>query len=194
MAGLKEKQRAPENKSSGKIKRSRGKMVCGPDASHSLCLSEFYHMSVEQVMDRRSWDLPVVDIDASVETILSMLTGKDHVWVVRSLSSYEYAGIITEKNILDVIAPPRVHGYTFKPSSFLSLHHSNVETARELMTAKTKVCRFDTRVKEVIDVMIKYHYRRMPVVERKRLVGEVTLHDLIKVYALAITHDKNKGQ
>ncbi len=180
------------SKKSTSKKKSKPKVSCDVGTSHRLCLAEFYELSVEDVMDKRSWDLPVVDVHASVETILTMLTGKDHVWVVKSMDTYEYAGIITEKNILDVIAPPRVHGYTFKPSSFRSLHHSNVDAAHLLMSPKTKVCKPSTKVKEVIDIMIKYHYRRMPVVQKRKLIGEVTLHDIIKVYAMAMMSDENE--
>ncbi|MEA2053126.1 MAG: hypothetical protein U9O90_10000 [Euryarchaeota archaeon] len=44
-------------------------------------IQDFYELSVNEIMDKR---LPLIEKDASIERVLSILTESDHVWVVES--------------------------------------------------------------------------------------------------------------
>ena len=45
---------------------------------------EFYEILAKDIMDERIGDLPLIEKDASIDCVLSILTESDHVWVVES--------------------------------------------------------------------------------------------------------------
>ena len=66
---------------------------------------DFYEIPAEDIMSEGIWDLPLIEKDASIDCVLSILTESDHVWVVESKGSKKLVGIITEHDILDIFSP-----------------------------------------------------------------------------------------
>lgn len=135
------------------------------------------------------WDaLPVVEIETPAEEVLGVLRDKDHVWVVSDMKSRTLVGVITEKDFLDILAPPKLSGFVFGMPSVQSLRMGNVENAGDIMTKKAVTCSTKAKVGEVIEKMRQYRIRRMPVMEGRVLVGEVTLNLLIQKYHDALNY------
>lgn len=150
--------------------------------------ARFFDLKVEEIADME-WDsLPVVDTDTDLESVLGILRDKDHLWVVDNCKNRILQGVITEKDFLDVLSPPKIKGFVFGMPEVRSLHMGNVEVAADIMTKKAITCKRTAKLGDVIENMRFYRVKRMPVVEGKRLVSEVTLNLLIKKYHDALNY------
>jgi len=127
----------------------------------------FLEKEVKEVMNSRIWDLPVVEENASIKVVLVVLIGRCYTWVVKN-KEMEIAGIITEHDALKLL-----NGYNEEMK------------AKDIMSSNLTVAYPDEKIKDAIEKMIKKGYRRMPVVENNKLVGEITLRHLIeKLYSI----------
>ena len=144
-------------------------------------ISEFYELKVEQLMDKKIWDLPLIEKDAPIEHVLSILSGKPHVWVVNDIEKKELIGIITRHDVLNVLAPPRTYYNVFSlPKSY---HHGTTGKAEDVMTRDPITARPDEKIVDVLQKMIRHKMIRLPViVEDNKIEGEITLQHLIHKY------------
>jgi hypothetical protein len=53
-------------------------------AKHNKLIKDFYELKVNQLMDKRIWDLPVVLEKEDIHNVLSILGAKNHIWVIYS--------------------------------------------------------------------------------------------------------------
>jgi len=80
-------------------------------AEEKKLIPEFYNIPAKEIMDKRIGELPLIEKDASIDSVLSILTKSDHVWVVESKGSKKLVGIITEHDILDIFSPTKKISY-----------------------------------------------------------------------------------
>ena len=145
-------------------------------------IREFYEIPAEDIMDtKRPGDLPLIEKDAGIESVLSALTGSDYVWVVESKGSKKLVGIITEHDILNLFSPRKKVSFFGLPNK-KSLHYESFEKAGHIMSRNPIRSRTDEKVKDVLNKMIDHRVRRIPVVENDEILGEITLHHLIKQF------------
>ncbi len=155
-------------------------------------IPEFYEIPAKDIMDKRVWDLPLIEKDAGIDHVLSILTGNDHVWVVESKGSKKMVGIITEHDILDIFSPRKKVSYFGLPNK-KSLHYETFEKAGHVMSRNPIRCSPDEKVKDALNKMIVHRIRRIPVVKNDEIMGEITLHHLIrKFYAFVKTPIKKE--
>jgi predicted transcriptional regulator len=145
-------------------------------------VSEFYDLSVNQLMDKRIWDLPIVDKKEDIHSILNILGARNHIWVVNDKENMELIGVITEHDVLSILAPKEFPSYLIGMPDIRSLQHGTAKTAEDIMRNRVMVCRIDDKIVDVLDKMTIHKLRRLPVVDRKKIVGEITLHQLITKY------------
>ena len=126
-------------------------------------MEEFLEMRVEKVMNSRVWDLPIVEKDAGIKVVLVVLIGRCYSWVVKKIDDMKLVGIITEHDALKLI-----DGYK-----------EGME-AEDIMSSSLTMASPDEKVRDVLEKMNSKGYRRIPVVENERLVGEITLRHLIE--------------
>ena len=72
---------------------------------------EFYNLKAKQLMDKRAWDLPIVDKNEDIFHILNILGARNHIWVVNNKEDKELIGIITEHDALSILAPKEFPSY-----------------------------------------------------------------------------------
>jgi predicted transcriptional regulator len=144
-------------------------------------LFDFYELPANEIMDRRSWELPLIEKDASVDRVLEILTASDYVWVVESEESKKVVGIITEHDILHIFSPQKKISFLGSPNK-KSLHYESFENAEHLMSRNPVVCSPDETVEDVLNKMVFHRIRRIPVIENDKIIGEITLHHLIKEF------------
>ncbi len=157
-------------------------------------ISEFYELKVEQLMDKKIWDLPVIEKDAPISYVLSILDGKSHVWVVNDMKEKELVGIITRHDVLNILAPPRTYYNVFSlPKSH---HHGTAGKAEDVMTRDPITCRADDKIVGVLQKMIRHRVRRLAAVtDDSKILGEVTLRHLIcKYYKASQYYSITNGQ
>ncbi|MBA3044422.1 MAG: CBS domain-containing protein [Candidatus Thermoplasmatota archaeon] len=156
-------------------------------------IPEFYELAVEYIMDKGTWDLPLVEKDADIHHVLAILRGKSHVWVVDNMENKNVLGVITEHDVLSILAPKKLPPYVFGIPNIKSLHHGTANTASEVMSKKLVKCSPRTSIKEALNKMNDYGVRRLPVTDNGRIVGEITLHQIISKYYAATQYHPLKG-
>ena len=158
-------------------------------------IPDFYELTVKQVMDKRIWDLPIIEENEDVHNILNILGARNHIWVVKDKENKELIGVITEHDVLSILAPKKFPSYVFGMPDIKSIHHGTVNTAADTMCVRLITCSQDDKIVDVLQKMTKHRLRRLPVLEGKEIIGELTLHQLIRKYYDAtqyhsITEDK----
>ena len=147
-------------------------------------VSEFYELKVEQLMDKKIWDLPIVDKDTPIVNVLSILDGRSHVWVVYNSDNKELAGVITRHDVLEILAPPRTSYSMFSVPRYKV--RGIKSKAEDVMNKDPITSRCDEKIVEVLQKMMKHRIRRLPVVDKdKKIIGEITLQHLIHKFYLA---------
>lgn len=143
---------------------------------------DFYALKVKQLMDKRVWDLPLIEGDDSIHNVLNILSGRNHIWVVKDKEEKELVGIITEHDVLSILAPKNFPSYVFGMPNIKSIQHGTAKTAGDVMCTRLVTCQEDDKIQHVLETMTKHRLRRLPVVEDKKIIGELTLHQLIRKY------------
>lgn len=143
---------------------------------------DFYELTVSQLMDKRIWDLPVIEKDDSIDTILNILGAKNHIWVVEDKKDKELVGVITEHDILSILAPKNIPSYVFGMPDIRSITHGTAQKASDIMCTQLVTCEKQHTIKKVLEIMTKHRLRRLPVVDGKKILGELTLNQLIRKY------------
>lgn len=145
-------------------------------------ISEFYELKVSQIMDKRVWDLPIIAEKEDINHVLSILGGRSHIWVVKEKKTKELVGVITEHDVLSILAPKNLPGYVFGMPDIRSIKYGTVKTAEDVMCHRIITCKSDDKIIDALMKMMKYNLRRLPVVLDKKIIGELTLHQLIRKY------------
>jgi len=150
----------------------------------SKLISEFYELKVEQLMDKKIWDLPLIEKDMPIDNVLSILDGKSHVWVVENKNDKELIGVITRHDVLQVLAPPREYYNVFTlPKTY---PHGTKGKAEDIMSVNLIVCYPGEKIVDVLQKMIRHRVRRLAVVLKdNKILGEITLRHLIHEYYMA---------
>ena len=71
-------------------------------------------------------NLPLLEKEASIEKVFTVLTARNHVWIVAEKGSKKLAGIITESDVLRSLAPLRLPKYVFGKQHGISFQHGTV--------------------------------------------------------------------
>lgn len=145
-------------------------------------VSEFYELKVNQLMDKRIWDLPIIEKNEDVHHVLSILSARNHIWVVNDKKNKEIAGVITEHEVLSILTPKKLPPYVFGIPDIKSVRNGTANKAEDIMRDKVITCKSNDRIIDALDKMIVHRLRRLPVVEDKKIIGELTLHQLIRKY------------
>ena len=127
-----------------------------------LMKREFYDFIVEKFMDA---DFPVVEKDAPIGKVIEILKVKTHTWVVDEPNSRKLVGVITEKDFLNIISPLPPKSWTIGFIHAKSLHHSEMEHARDLMNAHIISCKPEDTLERVLYLMQLHKIRRLPVMK-----------------------------
>ena len=143
-------------------------------------LKHFYKVPVESIMRKDIWNLPVAYEDTSIEDIFSIMTARRHVWILEKKGSMKVKGLITEKDLLEVMAPKRIKPYAIGGIDMRSLLFGNVITAKDVMVKKLIHCKPSDTVENAIEKMKSFRVRRLPIIDDSgNLLGEITIKTLI---------------
>ena len=151
---------------------------------HQL-IKDFYQLKVQQIMDKPVWDLPLIAYNEDMFHVLAILGARSHIWVVNNREEKKLLGVITEHDVLSILAPKNVPSYIFGMPDIKSIQHGTAQIAEDIMCKKTITSYPEELIAEALIKMTKYRLRRLPVVEEESIVGELTLHQLIRKYYAA---------
>ena len=150
---------------------------------YSRLIKEFYELPIAKLMVTKLWDMSLIQKDAPIENVLSILDGRSHIWVVKDVEKRELVGVITRQDVLHILAPPRQYYNLFSiPKQYI---HGTCGSVEDVMTQNPITCRKDETVVQVLVKMMRHRVRRIAIVEHESIIGEITLQQLIHKYYLA---------
>jgi predicted transcriptional regulator len=151
-------------------------------AKKNRLISDFYDLKASQLMDKRVWDLPIIEEKEDIYHVLAILGARNHIWVVKDKENKELVGIITEHDVLSILAPKHFPSYVFGMPDISSIQHGTAKNAEDIMCHRIIDCNPDDKIIDALTKMVKYKLRRLPVIDDEKIVGELTLHQLIRKY------------
>ena len=140
---------------------------------------DFYELKVHQLMDKRIWDLTLIEKNEDIHHVLSILGGRNHIWVINNKTEKELVGVITEHDVLSILTPKKFPSYVFGLPNISSFKHGTAKSAKDIMEHNVIGCKPDDKIIDALMKMVKYKLRRLPVLNDKKIIGELTLHHLI---------------
>jgi CBS domain-containing protein len=125
-------------------------------------------MTAQRILNAKGRGAAHIASDATVADFLNSLESQNADALVVSDDGSSVDGIISEH---DVVRGLRVFG-----SEVLR------KLVRDLMTAKVITCTPSDRVEAIVAIMVSKHVRHLPVVANNKLVGIVSIRDLLRLH------------
>ena len=97
---------------------------------------------------------------------ISSTLAKENIGAIVITEGDKVVGILSERDI--------VRGFTQQNESVRNTK------AKELMTKNVITCTHEDSSEELLDLMVKKHFRHMPVIEKDKLIGVISIGDLVK--------------
>ena len=114
---------------------------------------------------KRRHDVVTISPDAGVRELISMLAEHNIGALIVSGDGTGVDGIVSERDVVR------------------HLHHDGTvvnNTVRAIMTADVETCGTDTTLEELMKTMTEHRVRHVPVVDGARLVGIISIGDVVK--------------
>lgn len=122
-------------------------------------------LAVRQLLQSKGHAVWSISPDASVYEALKLMAEKD-VGALLVLEKSAVAGVISERDYARKVV---LHG------------KSSMDTpVREIMTSRVYFVRTDDSIQECMALMTEAHIRHLPVFEQDRLVGVISIGDVVK--------------
>ena len=109
-------------------------------AKKNKLIKDFYELKVNQLMDKRVWDLPLIEENDDIYHVLAILGARNHIWVVKNKKDKELVGVITEHDVLSILAPKDFPTYVFGIPDISSIQHGTAKKAEDVMCHKIITC------------------------------------------------------
>ena len=123
-------------------------------------------MSVKQILEEKGHEVFTMDSDVTLgEAARELATRRIGALILLDRDG-RLAGILSERDVVRMIGT--------KGPECLS------ESVAEVMTRKVTTCDEEATVNEVMELMTRGRFRHIPVVERGKLIGIVSIGDLVK--------------
>jgi CBS domain-containing protein len=137
-------------------------------------------MDVKSILDLKGDFVLTIVPEATIEEASEMLAENHIGAVVVTNDAGHIAGILSERDI--AVALPQYGG---------ALGETKVS---EIMTCDVVFCTTETTVQEVLNIMVGNGIRHLPVVEKDKLIGVVSLRDVVGNWLGSISgDDQNAG-
>ena len=121
--------------------------------------------SIRQLLEEKGTDVWSTSPEASVYDVLLLLAEKN-IGALLVLQDGELVGIVSERDYARKVV---LHGKV------------SMETpVREIMTEEVITCSPQITIKEAMALMTEKHIRHLPVIEGTKIVGLISIGDLVK--------------
>ncbi len=125
-------------------------------------------MKVARILEQKGREVVTVRADLGVATAVRRLVLAGIGALVVSEDGEHVDGLLSERDIVRALAEEG--GGVMAPERRVG----------DIMTRQVRVCGVDDEIRQVMDVMTRYRVRHLPVVEDGRLVGIVSIGDIVK--------------
>ena len=121
-------------------------------------------MLVRDILNKKGNKVFTSSPDTLIGEIANTLV-KENIGAIVIIEKDLVVGILSERDI--------VRGFTEKKSV------RNTK-AKELMTKNVITCNTKNTTEELLELMVKKHFRHIPVIQNNKLIGVVSIGDLVK--------------
>ena len=121
-------------------------------------------MLVRDILNKKGNKVFTSSPDTLIGEIANTLA-KENIGAIVIIEKDLVVGILSERDI--------VRGFTEKKSV-------RSTKAKELMTKNVITCNTKNTTEELLELMVKKHFRHIPVVQNNKLIGVVSIGDLVK--------------
>jgi CBS domain-containing protein len=132
-------------------------------------------MSVRGILNHKGREVATIAPDATLADAIGMLAELRIGALVVNRPLDVVAGIISERDIVRALAEHQAKALK-RPVS-------------EFMTSRVATCRLDDTVADLMQQMTEGRFRHVPVIEHGRLVGIVSIGDVVKWRVAEIEHE-----
>lgn len=132
-------------------------------------------MIVKTILEEKGTDVQTVGPDQTLAEAVRLLAERRIGAVVVTRGGNRIAGILSERDIVRILASGGV-GALDKPVS-------------SAMTSRVKVCHENNTINEVMEIMTAGRFRHLPVERDGRLAGIVSIGDVVKKRIEEIEHE-----
>jgi CBS domain-containing protein len=132
-------------------------------------------MTVENILNGKGHNVITASLDDSVSAIVKTLAEKRIGAVVVAKADGGVAGIISERDVIRALAERGNKALDAK--------------AREIMTAKVYTCAPDDSEGELMAMMTVNRIRHLPVMDKNKLAGMISIGDVVKYRMEAIERE-----
>jgi len=146
-------------------------------ASPPLGLME---LKVKHIMNSRP---RTVKTDTSIKGLIERFRGQIEGCFPVINKKKKLVGIVTESDVLDIFKKPTRHAL-FGASMIKEARKGAATHVNEIMTGHPIVATPDMSVDELIKLMTAHKLRHLPVVKNNKLVGMVTLRQVMELYQM----------
>jgi len=123
-------------------------------------------MTVRSILESKGRDVMVITPDDTLAHAVALLAGHRIGALVVCDKDGHIKGILSERDVVRAVAA-QAAGAMEQPVS-------------AVMTAKVQVCREHHTINQVMEIMTRSRFRHMPVEEDGKLVGIVSIGDVVK--------------
>lgn len=156
-------------------------------------LDRLYEFRLYELVDIPASPPPLIKDDTPLEELLRLLHEKDHLWVSDSRSPALPGGLITWKDILESLMPPRGGYADLRSSRQTSVARGTADCASCYVKHKAvPLCRPDSTLSEMIRTAVKSGEIFVAIVDKDRFLGEAGVSDLAeKLFSLSSPDGKD---
>ena len=135
-------------------------------------------MTVKTIMSRKGSNVVTIEPTATLKSAVATLAEHRIGAVIITGADRQVAGILSERDIVRALAQ--------RGAAALE------ETVGQIMTRKVVTCTESDTVGNIMELMTGGKFRHLPVVERSRLVGIISIGDVVK-YRLEEMEQESKA-
>ncbi|ETR75679.1 inosine-5-monophosphate dehydrogenase [Afipia sp. P52-10] len=132
-------------------------------------------MTVRAILDVKGRQVVSIGVDATVGSVVALLAER-RIGAVLVMADERMEGIVSERDIVRVLAE--------RGAKVLD------EPVRALMTTRVMTCRKADTVASVMEKMTDGKFRHLPVIEDGRVVGIVSIGDVVKHRLSEFEHEQ----
>ena len=132
-------------------------------------------MIVKNILASKSGNVVTIEPTADLATAVKLLAERRIGAVVILGADHRIVGILSERDIVRALAE---HGSTALQGP-----------VGQVMTRDVKTCSEDDTIGELMDRMTTERFRHMPVVQQEKLIGIVSIGDVVKSRVEEIDHE-----
>ncbi len=121
--------------------------------------------TIRQLLNRKGYDVVSISPEATVYEALELMADKD-VGAVLVMDGDKLLGIFSERD--------------YARKCILRNRRSKETKVKELMTSNVFTISPSASINEAMELMTKHHIRHLPVVENGKVIGVISIGDVVK--------------